>query len=395
MKRVGISILAIIIASLFSANTYAASGNLSVSAKNVYVGDSFTATVSIRAAAWNIHVKSSGPVREGCIIDQADATADAKDANKTFSASCVAAGEGTITLTLTGDITSAEDADGNAVNVSGTATVTVTKKPAPAPTPSQNQNQNQSQKQNQNKNQNQNNNQQNQPQETPKSNNNKLKEISVDGYELEKVDDNNYTLTVPNDAEAISVNATADDSKAAVAGAGEHELEVGENTIEISITAEDGSLNKITLKVTREEQADIAPVAKPCKDESKDDQKKEEVSFLIPLIISLCFNVALAVALTILAIKTRKKDGGSPKSEPTPYIEPDTNNDVYEPESTDAPEDAPEANIDEAPVDAPDETPEFNEPPKPASINKGVDTVPKNKRTPIYSWSDVYKAKKQ
>ena len=388
MKRVRASLIAtIILASLSAANAFAASGSLSVSSGNVYVGDSFTATVNVSgAAAWNVHMTSSGPV-SGCAINQADATADAADTNKSFSATCKATGTGTITLKLTGDVTSA--ADGNAVNVSGSKTVTVAEKPAPAPTPSQNQNQNQKQNQNQNQNQ------QNQPQETPKSNNNKLKEISVDGYELEKVDDNNYTLTVPNDAETISVNATADDSKAAVAGAGEHELEVGENTIEISITAEDGSLNKITLKVTREEQADIAPTVGPCKDETKNEPKKEEVSFLIPLIISLCFNVALAVALTILAIKTRKKDSGSSKPEPTPYIEPDTNNDTYEPENTDAPENAPEANIDEAPVDAPAETPEFNEPPKPASINKGVDTVPKNKRTPIYSWSDVYKAKKQ
>jgi len=332
------------------------------------------------AAAWNVHVNPSGPV-EGCVINQADATPDANNANKSFSASCKASNTGTISLTLTGDITSAA---GENVNLSGSRTVTVTQKPAPAPTPTPSRNQNQNQNQNQPK-------QNPTPaQETPKSNNNKLKELTIDGYELEKVDDNNYTLTVPNDAETINISATADDSKAAVAGTGEHELEVGENTIEINITAEDGSLNKVILKITREEQADIAPAAKPCKDEPKDNQKKEEVSFLIPLIISLCFNIALAVALTILAIKTRKKDGGSSKPDSMSHTGPDTNSDNYEPKNIDAPEDVPEANNDEAPA----ETPELNEPPKPTSINKGIDTAPKSNRTPIYSWSDVYKAKK-
>ncbi|MBR6961290.1 cadherin-like beta sandwich domain-containing protein [Candidatus Saccharibacteria bacterium] len=389
MKKAIVFLISALFSLSITNGAFAAGGiSISTSSMSLEVGSSKTFTITATNTIGDVSISSSnsGVASVSAGSWSTGMIGEKQSTSGTITVTGASAGNATITLKF-------DAATFDEENITGqkTIAVTVTEKPAPAPTPSQNQNQNQNQKQNQNKNQNQNNNQQNQPQETPKSNNNKLKEISVDGYELEKVDDNNYTLTVPNDAEAISVNATADDSKAAVAGAGEHELEVGENTIEISITAEDGSLNKITLKVTREEQADIAPTVGPCKDETKNEPKKEEVSFLIPLIISLCFNVALAVALTILAIKTRKKDGGSSKPEPTPYIEPDTNNDTYEPESTDA----PEANIDEVPVDTPAETPEFNEPPKPASINKGVDTVPKNKRTPIYSWSDVYKAKKQ
>ena len=85
------------------------------------------------------------------------------------------------------------------------------------------------------------------------SKNNNIKSLSVEGYELVKVDNNNYTLTVSNDVTSINVNATAEDSKAKVSGTGVKELTVGENNIEVIITSESGSKNKITIKVTRKD----------------------------------------------------------------------------------------------------------------------------------------------
>lgn len=85
------------------------------------------------------------------------------------------------------------------------------------------------------------------------SKNNNIKSLSVEGYELVKVDNNNYTLTVSNDVTSINVNATAEDSKAKVSGTGVKELTVGENNIEVIITSESGSQNKITIKVTRKD----------------------------------------------------------------------------------------------------------------------------------------------
>lgn len=85
------------------------------------------------------------------------------------------------------------------------------------------------------------------------SKNNNIKSLSVEGYELVKLDNNNYTLTVSNDVTSINVNATAEDSKAKVSGTGVKELTVGENNIEVIITSESGSQNKITIKVTRKD----------------------------------------------------------------------------------------------------------------------------------------------
>ena len=86
-----------------------------------------------------------------------------------------------------------------------------------------------------------------------KSTNNNLKEIKVDGYELTKVDNNNYTLQVSNDVTSISVNATLEDEKAKLTGNGKHELNIGENNIELIITSESGNENKINIKVTRKD----------------------------------------------------------------------------------------------------------------------------------------------
>ncbi len=230
MKKIKFLLVSLVSIFAFNVNVFAASGNLSVSSGSVYVGDSFTVTANVSsAAAWNVHVSASGPV-SGCSINQADATADAMDTNKSFSATCTATGEGTITIRLSGDVTSASD--GNAVNISGSKSVSVTAKPTP---PSNNNN-----KQNNNTTDN-------------RSKNNDLKELSIEGYDLVKVDSNNYTLTVTNDVTNINIKATAQDEKAKVSGNGSHELKVGENNLEVIVTAENGSQNKVNIKVTRKD----------------------------------------------------------------------------------------------------------------------------------------------
>lgn len=224
MKKIKYLIISLITIFAFNINVFAASGNLKVSSSSVYVGDRFTVTANINSvAAWNIHVSASGPV-SGCTIKQADVTADAMDTNKKFSATCTATGTGTITIKLSGDVTSA--LDGNAVNVFDNKTVTVSKKAT-----SSNNNNNQS--------------------TDNKSKNNNIKELSVDGYDLIKIDNNNYTLSVSYDVTNININATLEDSKAKVTGVGTKELQVGENNIGVIVTSESGAQNKINIKITR------------------------------------------------------------------------------------------------------------------------------------------------
>ncbi len=266
MKKIKYLLMILITIFMFTTNVFAASGSLSVNKSSVYVGDSFTVTANISSsAAWNVHVTASGPV-SGCSINQADATADAMDTNKSFSATCTATGEGTITITLSGDVTSASD--GNAVGISGSKTVSVTTKPAPA---TNNNNNSGGNNNNQNNNGNQNNNQNNN-----KSSNNKIKELSIDGFELAKVDNNNYTLNVSNDVTSVNVKASAEDGKATVSGAGNHELKVGENVIEVVVTAENGSKNTIKIKVTRKDGYYLEDL-----DTVLNDDKIEDINIIV------------------------------------------------------------------------------------------------------------------
>lgn len=239
MKKINILIIALISIFAFNINVYAASGSLSTNTGSVYVGDSFTVYANINgAAAWNVHVSASGPV-SGCSINQADATSDALDTNKSFSATCTATGTGTITVTLSGDVTSATD--GNAVYISETKNITVSNRPSqPSNNPSTNNNTNNTPKE-----------------EDNRSKNNNIKDLSVENYNLTKIDNNNYTLKVPNDITSINIKATPEDSKSKITGTGNHNINVGENNIEIIVTAENGTENKINIKVIRKDGYDL------------------------------------------------------------------------------------------------------------------------------------------
>ena len=106
MRKIKIFLISLITIAVFAftTNVYAAGANISTNS-TVYVGDNFTVTANVTAAAaWNIHVNSTGPV-SGCSILEADATGNALNANKSFSVTCKATAIGTITITLSGDVT--------------------------------------------------------------------------------------------------------------------------------------------------------------------------------------------------------------------------------------------------------------------------------------------------
>ncbi len=87
-----------------------------------------------------------------------------------------------------------------------------------------------------------------------KSNNVNLKELVIEGYELNKIDDNNYTLEVNNSVKSINILAVAEDEKSKINGIGIHELNVGENEFNVEIVAEDGTINNILLKINRRDK---------------------------------------------------------------------------------------------------------------------------------------------
>ena len=89
--------------------------------------------------------------------------------------------------------------------------------------------------------------------ESELSDNNMLEELSIEGYELVKKENNVYELTVTNNITEINIVAKAEDSEAYIEGAGKKELEIGLNKFEIIVTAESGKERTYTINVTRKD----------------------------------------------------------------------------------------------------------------------------------------------
>ncbi len=87
-----------------------------------------------------------------------------------------------------------------------------------------------------------------------KSNNANLKSLTVTGEEFLPVFDKettSYTMKVAEEVTKLEVKAEAEDEKATVTIKGNDELKEGENTVTITVTAEDGTTKNYEIKVTK------------------------------------------------------------------------------------------------------------------------------------------------
>jgi len=83
-----------------------------------------------------------------------------------------------------------------------------------------------------------------------------LRNLTIDGYELEPRFDKNtleYSLDVENDVESIIIQAVKDDAKSYLTGTGKKDLSEGINKFEIVVTAEKGNKKTYVISVNRKE----------------------------------------------------------------------------------------------------------------------------------------------
>ena len=256
MKKIKLILTGILSFLIVILNVNAASASLSVSSSSIYSGESFTAYVNMNgAAAWNLHVAASGPV-SGCKLDIADATLDALDTSKSFPVTCTSTGVGTITLTLSGDVTSA--IDGNAVNVSGSASVTVTNKPAPTPTPTPTPTPSPKPL----------NPQPSKPTPSPKPSNPqpskptpspvqpKSSDTTIQKFVIKEVENFNfsnsiteYDIKLDKVVEKLEIEISLNDKNANYEIKGNENLKIGDNEISVIVTAEDGTTKEFKIKL--------------------------------------------------------------------------------------------------------------------------------------------------
>lgn len=94
-----------------------------------------------------------------------------------------------------------------------------------------------------------------QPEPAKKSSDSSLKYLSVSGYTLSpsfRSGTTEYSMTVGNGITGLYVQATPNDPKATYVVSGDDHWDVGRNTINITVTAEDGSKTTYKVYVTRE-----------------------------------------------------------------------------------------------------------------------------------------------
>jgi len=118
----------------------------------------------------------------------------------------------------------------------------------------------------------------------PKSSNNNLKSLEIEGYEIEfNKDTLEYEITVKSNVSELDITAKAEDNSARVNIYGNSEFEEGENTVTIVVTAEDGSEKE--YKITVNKKAKEVVVEEEETEENNDQLEKTIIIILIILVI--------------------------------------------------------------------------------------------------------------
>lgn len=243
---------------LFSSATYAANATISC-ASTTETNKSITIYVSGSAVQWNLKLMVDGQV----IAKSSELENYESNIGISFNGVYTPTTTGTKTVSIVGSIT---DISGTTIDSFNTKTITVS---APAPvTPSEPTKPTTPKPTTPTKPTTPSNNNTTKPNTNTtttvtKSNNSKLSslrvaegaispEFSRDVYE--------YSISVPNDIEKLSIEAITDNSKATFSITGNDALQVGQNTIEVIVTAENGKKATYKIYATRADK-DLALTA--------------------------------------------------------------------------------------------------------------------------------------
>ena len=279
MKKLFGCILSLVVAAMLvftpAEHVYAQGLGLSVSSSSIAVGKTVKVTVSMPSGYFGTVVISSSD--EGVLSNGGDGVANIGDAagyptSQSFSFTAKAAGSCTIKAycTVVGD---AEGNDAGGVITGASTKVTVT-------SASSNNDSNSNKDNNDNSGSNTGNdsnaNKDNENKEEKKSSNASLGSLVISAGTLSpefSAATKDYTATVDYSCSSLAVTANPADSKASVTSVtGNDSLEVGENTVSVVVTAEDGSTSTYNIVVTRRAEDD------PENADKQDNWKKFDIN---------------------------------------------------------------------------------------------------------------------
>ncbi len=252
MKKLLKVLIIFVFSIFFTKGVYAASSSLSASSTKVNKGQSVTITASVNnVASWNMKMSASGGSLSGKTAS-ADTSDDGNGVSmQVMSAKFSANVAGTYTISLTGQLV---DENLKSSKASGTVTITVVepeeKKQETATTSTgttSNQNNNQKNKTTPNNTNNTNNNN--------KSSNANLSNLGINPNDFKGFNPSvtTYDVIVPNETTSVEVYANAQNKNSTISGIGKKELKEGLNSINIIVTAEDGTSKTYTINLTRQQ----------------------------------------------------------------------------------------------------------------------------------------------
>lgn len=276
MKKLFGCILSLVMAVMLvfapAEHVYAQGLGLSVSSSSVAVGKTVKVTVSMPSGYFGTVVISSSD--EGVLSNGGDGVANIGDAagyptSQSFSFTAKAAGSCTIKAycTVVGDA-EGNDAGGTITGASTKVTVTSASSNNDSNSNKDNSGSNTGNDSNSNKD--------NENKEEKKSSNASLGSLVISAGTLSpefSAATKDYTATVDYSCSSLAVTANPADSKASVTSVtGNDSLEVGENTVSVVVTAEDGSTSTYNIVVTRRAEDD------PENADKQDNWKKFDIN---------------------------------------------------------------------------------------------------------------------
>lgn len=275
MKKLFGCILSLVVAVMLvfapAEHVYAQGLGLSVSSSSVAVGKTVKVTVSMPSGYFGTVVISSSD--EGVLSNGGDGVANIGDAagyptSQSFSFTAKAAGS----CTIKAYCTVVGDAEGN--DAGGTITGASTKVTVTSASSNNDSNSNKDNKDNTGNDNNAN--KDNENKEEKKSSNASLGSLVISAGTLSpefSAATKDYTATVDYSCSSLAVTANPADSKASVTSVtGNDSLEVGENTVSVVVTAEDGSTSTYNIVVTRRAEDD------PENADKQDNWKKFDIN---------------------------------------------------------------------------------------------------------------------
>ena len=274
IRSIILTMMLILTTTLFSRVPVLAAANISVSVNksNVKVGDTVTVTLSITSGygAQGVLKKSSG-VLGGSSDEYFTIGAGVGDVQ---SFSYKATSVGSCTFSIQEPLDDTTDVDGGTPSIGvGSATVTVTSASSNNDSNSNKDNKDNSGSNTGNDN---NSNKDNENKEEKKSSNASLGSLVISAGTLSpefSAATKDYTATVDYSCSSFAVTANPADSKASVTSVtGNDSLEVGENTVSVVVTAEDGSTSTYNIVVTRRAEDD------PENADKQDNWKKFDIN---------------------------------------------------------------------------------------------------------------------